>query len=114
MDLKRDGMNWEHDETVLALELYFRTPYGSIHAHNPEIIQLASLLQRKPGAVAYKMGNLASLDPELRASGRKGLSNGAKIDKLVFDEYYMNWNKLVLDAELIKNSLINGYSHRNC
>ncbi len=36
--------NWTKEETILAFELYCRTPFGRIHANNPEIIQLANMI----------------------------------------------------------------------
>lgn len=113
MVAERDGQNWDNDEVLLAMALYFQVPFGSIHTHNPKIIELASLLHRKPGAVALKMANIAHLDPELLASGRTGFENGSKIDKIVFDKYYCNWPDLAADAERVREKYLHNSSIHN-
>ena len=71
---------WSYEETLLAFELYCRTPFGKIYQTNKDIIELAELLsinvERSPSAVAMKMCNLARLDPEEQARGIKVLSSG--------------------------------------
>ena len=81
------GVNWSIDEITLALALYFRTPYGKISPRNPEVISLAQQLNRTPGAVSYKLGNLATLDKRVLESGRKGFANVSHKDRLVWGEY---------------------------
>lgn len=78
------GRRWQHDEIVLALELYCRTPFGRLHYRNPEIVSLAQTLGRTPGSVAMKCCNFASLDPAENARGIRGLSGASDADKLVF------------------------------
>ena len=80
-------VNWSIDEITLALALYFRTPYGKISERNPEVIALAKQLNRTPGAVSLKLGNLARLDRRVLESGRKGFANGSKKDRVVWDDY---------------------------
>lgn len=64
----RTGIKWSREETILAFDLYCRTPFGKISQGNPEIIKLAHLLGRTPGSVGLKMHNLAHYDPELQKS----------------------------------------------
>ena len=80
-------INWSIDEITLALALYFRTPYSRITTRNPEIQALARQLNRTPGAVSLKLGNLANLDKRVLESGRKGFANGSKNDRVVWDAY---------------------------
>ena len=47
----RNGEKWSREETILAYELYCRTPFSKISQTNPEIIKLAELLGRTPGSV---------------------------------------------------------------
>ncbi|MDB5384736.1 MAG: endonuclease [Planctomycetaceae bacterium] len=54
---------WTRDELLLAMNLYCQLPFGKLHQHNPEIIQLAAALDRTPSSIAMKLVNLASLDP---------------------------------------------------
>ena len=60
---------WRREELLLALRLYFHTPFGRLHRGNPEILRLAKDLGRTPSAVAMKASNFASLDPGLAARG---------------------------------------------
>jgi len=60
---------WTRDELILAINLYCKTPFGRIHVRNPEIIELAKLLDRTPGFVSYKLANFASIDPSLNRKG---------------------------------------------
>ena len=46
--------NWTREETILAFELYCQTPFGKIHKENPDIIELAKLINRTPSAVGLK------------------------------------------------------------
>ena len=66
MAADRTGIKWSREETILAFDLYCRTPFGKISQGNPEIIKLAHLLGRTPGSVGLKMHNLAHYDPELQ------------------------------------------------
>lgn len=64
--------NWTEDETTLALELYFRIPFGSIGSNNKEVIKLAELLKRTPSSVCMKLMNLAACDPKQLERGVRG------------------------------------------
>lgn len=100
--LTRNGIKWNTEETILALDLYFRVPFGQITSHNPKIIQLASLLGRTPSSVGLKMCNLAHFDPMLIKRNIKGMENGSKLDKQVFESYYGKYEQLAYDAERIR------------
>ncbi|MBN1904592.1 MAG: hypothetical protein JW927_05800 [Deltaproteobacteria bacterium] len=68
---------WTRDELILAINLYCKTPFGRIHVRNPEIIELAKVLDRTPGSVSYKLANFANIDSTLE---RKGASHVSKLD----------------------------------
>ncbi|MGY1730277.1 hypothetical protein ACI798_02060 [Geodermatophilus sp. SYSU D01045] len=51
--------NWSLDEYVVVAELYLRR-LNTSNAHNPEVIELASLINRTPAAVSYRLGNFHS------------------------------------------------------
>lgn len=72
---------------MLALKLYFTTPFGKIHSKNPTIINLANKISRSPGAVALKMSNFAALDPTI---DRKGMGNYSKSDAVLWEEFFEN------------------------
>ena len=100
-----NGKKWSREETILAFELYCRTPFGRISQSNQEIIDLASLLGRTPGSVSLKMSNLAHLDPVLQARNIKGMANGSKLDREIFEEYHQNLSELTHQALTIKRNM---------
>ena len=87
---------WSRNELILAVNLYCKTPFGRIHRGNPDIIKLAGLIGRSPGAVAWKMCNFASIDPSL---DRKGASHVAKLDIEVWNEFFNNWEDLAFESQ---------------
>lgn len=99
------NQKWTHEETVLALALYFRTQFGRITSTNPDIISLAKLMGRTPGSVAMKMCNLASCDPTLLKSGRTGLTNCSKMDRSVFKEYSDDLETLAFEEKQLRSEL---------
>lgn len=78
---------WSHDETVVALGLYFQLTFSKTNMHHPEVVRVAKLIGRKPSAMAMKVVNLARLDPTLKAKGISGLKNGAKLEMEVWREF---------------------------
>lgn len=104
----KDGQKlWTKDELVLAINLYCTLPFGKMHSRNPEIIKLASLINRTSGSLAYKLVNFASLDPSLKARGIKGASNTSKLDKEVWDEFFQNTSNLPFHSEVLRANLEN-------
>jgi len=97
--MKKGQKLWTKNELILAINLYCKLPFGKLHRGNPEIIRLANLINRTPSSVAYKLVNFASLDPSLQARGIKGASNASKLDKVVWDEFYLNWEEAAYESE---------------
>lgn len=85
---------WTREEMILALDLYFRIPFGRIHKTNPDIIKLAEFIGRTPSSVGMRLSNYASCDPELRAAGIKGLNSGIKTCQPYWDEFANSRGKL--------------------
>ncbi len=107
--MKKEQKLWTREELILAIALYFKLPFGRLHRRNPEIMDLAKLINRTPDAVAYKLVNLASLDPGLRVRGIKGAVNTSKLDQELWNEFFGNWELLPLENERIL-SLFQGKS----
>lgn len=99
--------DWTPEHVKLAFHLYCQLPFGRLHRGNPEIIALAQLIGRSANSVAMKLCNLASLDPAITASGRKGLSGASKLDRAIWDEFHADWEGLVLESERIRAQLNN-------
>ncbi|WP_159582683.1 HNH endonuclease [Marinoscillum sp. 108] len=92
---------WTREELILAINLYCKLPFGKMHSGNPDIVELARLLGRTSGAVAYKLVNFASLDPSLQARGIKGADHTSKLDKEIWAEFYANWDQAVYESEVL-------------
>jgi putative restriction endonuclease len=94
------GRLWTRKETLAALNMYCRTPFGRLHARNPDIIELANALGRTPDSVAMKCCNLASLDPTLRARGIRGLSKASKLDEAVWADFHRDPDAVGFQSEI--------------
>src|SRR5438045_2947129 len=92
------GTDWSHDETVLAMDLYSRIPFGQCNKGNKSVQLLAQKIGRSPSSVARKLGNLARFDPALRARGISGLVHGSKMDELVWNEAHADWSAFIAEA----------------
>lgn len=93
-----NGGNWTRPQILAALHIYLQIPFGQLHQRNPKIKQLAGWVGRTPGAIALKLVNLASLDPVIVASGRVGMNNASALDKKIWTELQVNWDRVALDA----------------
>lgn len=93
---------WTRDELILAINLYCKTPFGKIHIRNPNIIELAGLLNRTPGSVSYKLANFANIDPSLE---RKGASHVSRLDRQVWNEFFENWDEMAFKSEVKANNI---------
>jgi len=96
--MRKDQRLWTRDELILAINLYCKIPFGRIHNSNPEIIGLGKLLDRSASAVGWKLVNFASLDPTL---SQKGADHTSKLDKVVWSEFFNNWEELAWQSEKI-------------
>jgi putative restriction endonuclease len=93
------SQNWTREELILAFNLYCKIPFGTIHNRNPRIIELARLLGRSPSALSWKLANLASLDPSLRARKIAGAPHGGKLDADVWNDFSGDWERLAFESE---------------
>ena len=96
---------WTKEQLKLAYYLYCQLSFGKMHSRNPDIIKLAKLIGRTPGAVAMKLVNFASLDPAITSTGRVGLGNAGSLDKEVWAEFHDDWEKLALECALLNAQL---------
>ena len=102
---------WTREELLTALGLYCLLPFGQFHKGHPLIIETAEKLQRTPSSVAMKLSNLASLDPVITSSGRKGLEGASALDKKVWDEFSTNTAVMVPLAEAALQTILSGSDH---
>lgn len=86
--------DWNAEELILALDLYFRLPSTKASEHDPRVVELSKILNRKPAAVYMKMRNY------LRFEGRKdrvGLSRGGKMEAAI-------WRGFSVDRPLLRRT----------
>jgi putative restriction endonuclease len=104
---------WSHEELLVALELYCRTPFGLFHTGNREIQEVAAYLGRTPSALAMKLSNFAALDPVHQTRGIKGLKNGAKADRLLMHEFLHSPEPTIQAASEAFQTLVIGNASSN-
>lgn len=93
--------NWSREETIIAFNVYCKIPFKSSSKKNPTVIKYAKIIGRSPSALNMKIGNLGRLDPELKKRGIVGLSNGSKLEEVIWNEFNGNWEKLAFESELL-------------
>ena len=71
---------------MVAFALYCRMPFGQISSRHPDIIRAAAAIGRTPTALSMKMGNIASLDPAITSTGRRGLRAASANDRAMWAE----------------------------
>ncbi len=90
--------NWTRQQTLAALHIYFQLSFGQLHKGQPRIKQLANWIGRTPSSAAMKLTNIASLDPQIIARGRKGMDRASNQDKAIWQELQGNWDAVALEA----------------
>ena len=93
---------WTREQLVVALNLYWRIPYNKISgSSNSQIKNTALLIGRTAAALAYKLMNFTSLDPERQNKGNKGKSGAGTHDEIIWNEYFGKWEKLAFDSTVL-------------
>ena len=93
--------NWTREQTIIAFNVYCKIPFKSSNKNNSTIIKYAKIIGRSPSALNMKIGNFGRLDPELRSKGIVGLTNGAKLEETIWEEFTNNWTGLAYESELL-------------
>lgn len=97
--------NWTRKQVLVALNLYCQLPFGQFDQRTPLIIETAKLIDRTPSALAMKLCNLASLDPAITNSGRKGLQGASSLDKTIWEEFQNKPDKLGYESQVAIDAL---------
>lgn len=97
---------WTGEQLKLAFHLYCQLPFGKLHSRNTEIVELAQLIGRTPGAVAMKLVNFASLDPAITLTGRAGLGNAGSRDREIWEEFHADWEGLAVECNRLRTELV--------
>lgn len=102
---------WTRQQLLVAFWLYCQMPYGKMHHRNPQIIQFADLIERTPSALAMKLTNIASLDPEITSTGRTGLAGASSADRHMWSEMQNDWESFSeASADAVRQISVNGSS----
>ena len=84
---------------LVEFALYCRLPFGKLHSRNPEIIKFAEGIGRTPSALAMKLTNIASLDPEITSTGRTGLKRASSKDRAMWEEMHNGWERFAIESQ---------------
>lgn len=98
-------VHWTRDELLAVFALYCRLPFGKLHRGNSDVIDLARKLGRSPSAVAMKLSNFASFDPELQRRGIKGLKNSGRGDRALWEEFEAEPERIAFESQRVFESL---------
>ncbi len=90
---------WTRQQLLVAFALYCRMPFGKISSRHPDIIRVATAIGRTPAALSMKMGNIASLDPAITSTGRKGLRAASANDRAMWEEMNSDWERFAVECE---------------
>lgn len=92
-------IGWSRNQLLMAFSLYCQMPFGKMHSRNPDIIKYAALIGRTPSALAMKLTNIASLDPSITSTGRRGLEGASAADKAMWQEMQDDWNAFAAETQ---------------
>lgn len=96
---------WSRTELLVAFYLYCRLPFGKMHRLNPDIIRMSSAIGRTPSALAMKLTNIASIDPVITGTGRKGLAGASAADRAMWEEMQANWENFAVEVQATVSQL---------
>ena len=101
-----NNLLWTKEQLILALNLYWRTPYNKISGtSNDDIKKLALVIGKSPAAISFILMNFTSLDSERQEKGEKGKRKPGELGVRVWNEYFNQWDKLTNDSYAILNKL---------
>src|SRR5258708_29170831 len=93
------GKRWTQPELFVMLNIYGKIPFGQFDKRQSLIKDIANRMHRPPSSVAMKLCNFASLDPALKARGRKGLSGASQMDRTLWAEFQKNRETMAPQTE---------------
>lgn len=99
---------WSREEFILVMNLYSKLRYGQFNYRNAEVIKLAELIGKTPGAVAFKLVHLSRQDPKHK-DRVKGLANSGKNAIEIYNEFASNWDEMLFESEV----LLAAYQNKN-
>jgi putative restriction endonuclease len=91
---------WSRDEFMMVMNLYSKLRYGQFNYRNSEVVNLAKLIGKTPGAVAFKLVHLSRQDPKHK-DRVKGLANPGKNAIEIYNEFANNWVEMLYESEVL-------------
>jgi len=91
--------NWQRDELILAIDLYFELENESVDSSHPKVIELSKVLNQlsiihKTSSIEESFRNANGVSMKLSSYKRfdskysgKGLEKGNKLEKVIWDEF---------------------------
>lgn len=89
------GQPWDRDEFLITLDLYLNGDGYSLDTGDPQIREVAAVIDRSPSSVVLRLSNYRYLDP---SADQKGQSNHGAPCREIWEEYYGNTDELARDA----------------
>ena len=119
-DYTEGKVNWDREEMILALDLYFREPQPG--KNSPEVGKVSTLLRkratqlgrmvpprfRNADGVYLKMMNFRRYDDLQKAKGNTGMSRGAALEEDIWLEWSRVKQNLAAAANAIRTAIENG------
>ena len=99
---------WSRKQLLVAFDLYTRLTFGQLHHRNPEIAKYAEAIGRTPSALAMKLSNIASLDPEITSTGRSGLRSASALDREMWNEMQNDWEQFAFESQMAIEEFLDG------
>ncbi len=94
------GREWNGTELVLTLDTYLDHKDDPRHDNASYVVELAKRLGRTPAAVAMRLENFASIDPQV--CGRAGLRRGGARCRQIFEQWANDREGLRKTADLLR------------
>lgn len=91
---------WSKNELMLVMNLYTKLRYGQFNYKNKDVIELANLIEKTPGAVAFKLVHLSRQDPRHKERV-KGLANPGKNAIEMYNKFTNNWDEMLYESEVL-------------
>ncbi len=110
---------WTRDELILALDFYLQHREAIPNKSSDEVSQLSTEINtlakrlglsgsdtlRNPNGVYMKLMNFRSHDPNYTDQGKSGLTRGNREEKVIWDQFAIDRERLRLLADTIRNGL---------